>query len=127
MFFSGYPPTPTTPGTNQANGGGGPPAEALSAALVAAAATATATATATAVMGMQERHQNPQQMWNHNMNNQGYGHQVTNWQISILSPICHVTQVSGGHENHPTPNTLTDTFHSLILLLFIYGWYMYDV
>lgn len=76
---SGYPPTPTTPGTNQPNGG--PPHEALSAALVAAAATATATATATAVMGMQEQRQpNPQQMnmnVNMNMHNPGYGPQVT--------------------------------------------------
>ncbi len=66
IFYSGYPPTPTTPGTNQPNGG--PPPEALSAAaLVAAAATATATATATAVMGMQEQ-QRPQMNMNVNMN-----------------------------------------------------------
>ena len=70
---SGYPPTPTTPGSNPVNGG--PPPEALSAAaLVAAAATATATATATAVMGMQDQRQPaPQQMnmnVNMNMNNQ---------------------------------------------------------
>ncbi len=66
FICSGYPPTPTTPGTNQPNGG--PPPEALSAAaLVAAAATATATATATAVMGMQEQ-QRPQMNMNVNMN-----------------------------------------------------------
>ena len=91
-IFSGYPPTPTTPGTNQQNGG--PPPEALSAAaLVAAAATATATATATAVMGMQEQQrqpggpQGPQAGMDMNMgmtmNNQ-YGQQVR-WLLVIIA------------------------------------------
>lgn len=82
-FFSGYPPTPNTPGSNpsQMSGNNEYPAApaALSAALVAAAATATATATATASMVAIQEQQNQQQQMNMNMNmnmNNQYGPQV---------------------------------------------------
>lgn len=85
LCYSGYPPTPNTPGANPGPPVSGaseytaPPAALSAAAFVAAAATATATATATASMVLQEQ-QNQQQQMNMNMqmsmNNPQYGPQM---------------------------------------------------
>ena len=79
--FSGYPPTPNTPGSNPPGTAAGeysaPPAALTAAAFVAAAATATATATATASMVALQEQQNQQQQMNMQMNmnmNNSYPH-----------------------------------------------------
>ncbi|XP_041363895.1 zinc finger MIZ domain-containing protein 1-like isoform X2 [Gigantopelta aegis] len=79
--FSGYPPTPNTPGSNPPGTAAGeysaPPAALTAAAFVAAAATATATATATASMVALQEQQNQQQQMNMQMNmsmNNNYPH-----------------------------------------------------
>lgn len=85
LHFSGYPPTPNTPGVNHAMTTPSeypqPPAAALSAAALVAAATATATATATASMVALQEQQNQNMSMNMNVNMNNHYPQVRNTNV----------------------------------------------